>query len=179
MIRRDVSVQRYCTCFFLPPIKMNWLNWIGLLLLKDILDMKYSCSDVVGSQGALVHWLLIRVRVLDLQMCSWGQQHYHLWWSRNLAIWAAPLHYLVDLDGEKDQAVKKMETPSTSPCPGQPWCLHAKPKKSIRYESTSIFRLSSAEEWKLYRPRYCLFGLESCILFQANVYKNGVPFNDK
>ena len=101
---------------------MNWLSWIGLLLLKDILDMKYSCSDVVGSQGALVHWLLIRVRVLDLQMCSWGQQHYHLWWSRNLAIWAAPRHYLVDLDGEKDQAVKKMETPSTSPGPLVPTC---------------------------------------------------------
>ena len=105
---------------------MNWLSWVVLLLLKDILDMKYSSSDVVGSQGALVHWLLIRVRVLDLQMCSWGQQHYHLWWSRNLAIWAAPLHYLVDLDGEKDQAVKKMETPSTNPCPGQPWCLHTR-----------------------------------------------------
>ena len=138
-------------------------SWIWSTAAQMLLEAKvHWCIGCWSEWGSLTY------------RCAGGQQHYHLWWSRNLAIWAAPRHYLVDLDGEKDQAVKKMETPVQAH-----WCLHAKPKKSIRYELTSIFRFAYAEEWKLYHPRYCLFGLESCILFQANVYKNGDPFNDK
>ena len=86
-------------------------SWIWSTAAQMLLEAKvHWCIGCWSEWGSLTY------------RCAGGQQHYHLWWSRNLAIWAAPRHYLVDLDGEKDQAVKKMETPSTSPGPLVPTC---------------------------------------------------------